>query len=105
ACDAMPWPTRSGPWLEVVVVVCGVFASGTTSSSYSRRDTFHDGVAPVSTELFPERKPDVEPTLSTQASDHVREIRRKTRRKYSTEEKIRIVLEGLRGEERRRRQR
>ena len=29
----------------------------------------------------------------------VREIRRKTRRKYSVEEKIRIVLEGLRGEE------
>jgi transposase len=29
----------------------------------------------------------------------VREIRRKTRRKYSSEEKIRIVLEGLRGEE------
>jgi transposase len=29
----------------------------------------------------------------------VREIRRKTRRKYSAEEKIRIVLEGLRGEE------
>ena len=29
----------------------------------------------------------------------VREIRRKTRRKYSTEEKIRIVLEGLRGED------
>jgi transposase len=28
----------------------------------------------------------------------VREIRRKTRRKYSSEEKIRIVLEGLRGE-------
>ena len=28
----------------------------------------------------------------------VREIRRKTRRKYSTEEKIRIVLEGLKGE-------
>jgi transposase len=28
----------------------------------------------------------------------VREIRRKTRRKYSAEEKIRIVLEGLRGE-------
>ncbi len=27
----------------------------------------------------------------------VREIRRKTRRKYSTEEKIRIVLEGLKG--------
>jgi len=29
----------------------------------------------------------------------VREIKRKTRRKYSAEEKIRIVLEGLRGEE------
>ena len=29
----------------------------------------------------------------------VREIRRKTRRKYSAEEKIRIVLEGLRGED------
>jgi len=28
----------------------------------------------------------------------VREIRRKTRRKFSTEEKIRIVIEGLRGE-------
>jgi len=29
----------------------------------------------------------------------VREIRRKTRKKYSTEEKIRIVLEGLKGED------
>jgi transposase len=28
----------------------------------------------------------------------VKEIRRKTRRKFSVEEKIRIVLEGLRGE-------
>ncbi len=28
----------------------------------------------------------------------VRDIRRKTRRKFSTEEKIRIVLEGLKGE-------
>ena len=28
----------------------------------------------------------------------VREIRRNTRRKYSTEKKIRIVLEGLKGE-------
>ena len=27
----------------------------------------------------------------------VKKIRRKTRRKFSTEEKIRIVLEGLRG--------
>ncbi len=29
----------------------------------------------------------------------VREIKRKTRRKFTAEEKIRIVLEGLRGEE------
>ena len=29
----------------------------------------------------------------------VRDIRRKTRRKHSSEEKIRIVLEGLRGED------
>jgi transposase len=29
----------------------------------------------------------------------VREIRRKTRKRYSSEEKIRIVLDGLRGEE------
>ena len=29
----------------------------------------------------------------------VREIKRKTRRKFNSEEKIRIVLEGLRGEE------
>ena len=29
----------------------------------------------------------------------VKDIRRNTRRKYSTEEKIRIVLDGLRGED------
>jgi len=29
----------------------------------------------------------------------VRDIKRKTRRKFSSEEKIRIILEGLRGEE------
>jgi transposase len=32
------------------------------------------------------------------AEQHVREIRRQTRKRHSTEEKIRIVLEGLRGE-------
>ena len=32
------------------------------------------------------------------ADKHVKEIKRKTRRQYSAEEKIRIVLEGLRGE-------
>ncbi len=34
---------------------------------------------------------------STEAA--VRDIRRRTRRKFSPEEKIRIVLEGQRGEE------
>jgi transposase len=33
------------------------------------------------------------------AEKAVREIRRKTRRRFSAEEKIRIVIEGLRGEE------
>ena len=32
------------------------------------------------------------------AKDVIKEIRRATRRKFSAEEKIRIVLEGLRGE-------
>ena len=32
------------------------------------------------------------------AEKHVRDIRRATRKKYSTEDKIRIVLSGLRGE-------
>ena len=32
------------------------------------------------------------------AEQHVREIRRQTLKRYSSEEKIRIVLEGLRGE-------
>jgi transposase len=38
-----------------------------------------------------------EEAISVEAT--VREIRRKTRKKYSAEEKVRIVLEGLRGEE------
>ena len=33
------------------------------------------------------------------AENRVREIRRKTRKKYWSEEKVRIVLEGLRGED------
>ena len=37
-----------------------------------------------------------EPTET--AEQHVRDIRRATRKKYSAEEKIRIVLAGLRGE-------
>jgi len=39
-----------------------------------------------------------EETASTVEST-VREIRRRTRKQYSAEEKVRIVLEGLRGEE------
>ena len=38
-----------------------------------------------------------EPTKGVEAT--VREIRRRRRKKYSAEEKVRIVLEGLRGEE------
>jgi transposase len=35
---------------------------------------------------------------NTDAESIVRDIKRRTRKKYSSEEKIRIVLEGLRGE-------
>ena len=33
------------------------------------------------------------------ASSYVKEIKRRTRRTFSTEEKIKIVLEGIRGED------
>ena len=36
-------------------------------------------------------------TSQETAEQHVRSIRRATRKQYSAEEKIRIVLEGLRG--------
>ena len=38
-------------------------------------------------------------TVKEPAEKVVRDIRRRTRRKHSTEEKIRIVLAGLRGED------
>jgi len=38
------------------------------------------------------------PTPATTSESVVREIKRRTRKKYNSEEKIRIVLEGLRGE-------
>ncbi len=38
-------------------------------------------------------------TKKAPAEKAVRDIRRRTRKQYSAEEKIRIVLEGLRGEE------
>ena len=48
-----------------------------------------------------EREPEVKKVSAKQekARKAVREVRRATRRKFSSEEKIRIVLEGLRGEE------
>ena len=40
------------------------------------------------------------PERHTDAADHtVKDIRRKTRKRYSSEDKIRIVLAGLRGED------
>lgn len=39
------------------------------------------------------------PKSRRDSEEVVREIKRRTRKKYSAEEKIRIVLEGLRGEE------
>jgi len=38
-------------------------------------------------------------TKKTTAASAARNIRRKSRKRYSGEEKIRVVLEGLRGEE------
>jgi transposase len=38
-------------------------------------------------------------TKVSSAEETIRDIRRETRRKWNAEEKIRIVLEGLRGEE------
>ena len=42
------------------------------------------------------QKPAGRPSSSEQI---IRDIRRKTRKQYSAEEKIRIVLDGLRGED------
>lgn len=41
----------------------------------------------------------MEPKTNRSAESVVREIKRKTRRKFNPEEKIRIILEGLKGEE------
>ena len=46
-----------------------------------------------------EDEAEINEQVKDQAEKVVRDIRRKTRRRHSTEEKIRIVLEGLRGEE------
>jgi transposase len=41
----------------------------------------------------------MEPKANQSPESVVREIKRKTRRKFNSEEKIRIVLEGLKGED------
>ena len=41
----------------------------------------------------------MKPKTSQSPESLVREIKRKTRRKFNSEEKIRIVLEGLKGED------
>ena len=41
----------------------------------------------------------MEPKTNRSPESAVREIKRKTRRKFNPEEKIRIILEGLKGEE------
>jgi len=41
----------------------------------------------------------MEPKATKNPESVVREIKRKTRRKFSSEEKIRIILEGLKGED------
>jgi len=41
----------------------------------------------------------MEPKTSKSAESVVREIKRKTRRKFNSEERIRIILEGLKGED------
>ncbi len=38
-------------------------------------------------------------TNQSSPAARVREIRRNTRRRYTSEEKVRIVLEGIKGEE------
>lgn len=41
----------------------------------------------------------MEPKTSNSPKSVVREIKRKTRRKFNSEERIRIILEGLKGED------
>ena len=41
----------------------------------------------------------MEPKTSKSPESVVREIKRKTRRKFNSEEKIRVILEGLKGED------
>jgi len=49
--------------------------------------------------MAPEESVEMPRTKKQSTEAAVRDIRRGTRRKFSPEEKIRIVLEGLRGEQ------
>jgi transposase len=49
--------------------------------------------------IDPQERLDMTKHIKQSTEAAVREIRRRTRRKFSPEEKIRIVLEGLRGEQ------
>jgi transposase-like protein len=49
--------------------------------------------------MRPQESLDMSKQKKPSAEAAVRDIRRRTRRKFSPEEKIRIVLEGLRGEQ------
>jgi transposase len=49
--------------------------------------------------LDPEERLDMPSKKKQSTEAAVREIRRRTRRKFAPEEKVRIVLEGLRGEQ------
>ncbi len=50
--------------------------------------------------MDPEERLDMSRTTKHSTEAAVSEIRRRTRRKFAPEEKVRIVLEGLRGEQR-----
>jgi hypothetical protein len=49
--------------------------------------------------LDPEERLDMPSKKKQSTESAAREIRRRTRRKFAPEEKVRIVLEGLRGEQ------
>jgi transposase len=61
-------------------------------------DTKHDWKIRDGFEIFGVRKGMNIMNQRTEPEAIVREIKRRTRKKYNSEEKIRIVLEGLRGE-------
>jgi transposase len=49
--------------------------------------------------LFPNHESQPKPTATTETEKLIRKVRQYTRKKYSAEEKIRIVMEGIKGDE------